>query len=321
MEASALRRRIEVARAKLLSARSKRPRPFRDEKIITAWNGLMISTLAYGAIVLNERSYAEAAARAADFVLKQSRKNGRLTRFFHEEPADVGGYLDDYAFLLLGLTDLYEATFDVRWLRESSGLAEEMLALFRDPKTGTLRYSARDQKNLIAPPDSFYDGAEPSAQSVAALALLRLGRLTMNAALETHGGALIAAASAGISRSPLGYTQMLMAVDFAIGPVKEIVIAGPRSAEGTATLLDVVGRTYVPRAVRLLNQPGDASLVVLVPFLTKQGMLNDKPTAYVCENYVCDLPTNDPAKLEELLRTRSPRTPKAATAARGITPG
>jgi uncharacterized protein YyaL (SSP411 family) len=302
MEVELFKQKLDGARADLLVARAKRPRPFRDEKIITAWNGLMISTLAYGAAVLNEPAYAEAAAKAADFLLARSTKNGRLTRFFHGNTADVGGYLDDYAFLLMGLVDLYEATFDVRWLQESSRTAEAMLALFQDPQTGILRHSAADHEKLIAASDSFYDGAEPAPQSVAALALLRLGRLTMNAAFETQGRALIDAAATEIAGAPLGYTQMLMAVDFALGPVREIVIAGPRAAEGTAKLLEVVRRVYEPRSVRLLHQPGDEALLALVPFLPKQGMLNDEPTAYVCENYVCDLPTGDAARLETLLR-------------------
>lgn len=307
IEADIFRRKLAVARSKLLAARSKRPRPFRDDKIITAWNGLMISTLAYGAVVLDEPSYAKAAARSADIILRRSQKDGRLPRFFRGAGAGIGGYLDDFAFLLLGLVDLYEATFDPRWLRAARRLADDMLELFRDPGTGGLRYSARDHEELIASADILYDGAVPSAQSVAALALLRLGRLTMDRELEARARTLIASASQQVVRSPLGHTQMLMALDFAIGPTKEIVIVGPFGAEGTKTLLAVLRSSYLPRSVRLLKSPDDTEIGTLVPFVARQGMKGDKPTAYVCEGYVCDLPTNDAVKLRESLRRRVPQ--------------
>jgi uncharacterized protein YyaL (SSP411 family) len=274
----------------------------------------MISTLAYGAAVLDQPEYAAAAGRAADFILTHGNKNGRLARFHRGAAADIDGYLDDYAFLLLGLTDLYQATFDARWLREANTLAAEMLRLFSDEQTGGLVYSAADHEKLFATPNDFYDGALPSAQSVAALALLQLGRLTMNEGFEARARAIIAVASQEIARSPFAHTQMLIALDFVLGPTKEIVIAGPPGAEATKALLDVLRRTYVPRSVRLLNPPDDEAIVALVPFLAKQGMRDGKPTAYVCENYTCDLPTSEPKKLEALLRptravTNTPASP------------
>ncbi len=307
-----LQARLGPASERLLAIRSKRPRPFRDDKIIIAWNGLMISALAYGATVLEQPRYATAAAAAADFILSRARQRGRLPRFVRGDVAGVDGYLDDYAFLLLGLTDLYEATFDSRWLREANALATEMVRLFRDEETDTLRYSATDHERLIAASDDAYDSALPSGQSVAALALLRLGRLTMNRDLEAQGRSLIAVAAPQITRAPLGFTQMLIAVDFALGPTREIVVAGPREAAGTQALLAVVQHRYLPRSVRLLRPAEDDAVVGLVPFLAQQGMRGGKPTAYVCENYVCDLPTDDPRKLEELLRQAAPvRTPTA----------
>jgi hypothetical protein len=286
-----------------LTTRSKRARPLRDEKIITAWNGLMIASLAYGSAVLGDPQYAAAATRAADFILTHMQRDGRLLRSFRNGPASIPGYLDDYASIVLGLSELYTATFDVRWLREADRLSREMLRLFTDPANGGLRYTATDHEPRIAANDDAYDGALPSAQSLAALALLRLGRLTMNQTFETCGRAVLAANSQNVSQAPQGHTEMLMALDFALGPTKEIVVAGAPDMGPTQTLLETVRRQYLPRCVLALHPPNNAAIEAIIPFLKQQPMIDGKPTAYVCENYVCKLPTGDPQKLEQLLAT------------------
>jgi uncharacterized protein YyaL (SSP411 family) len=300
MDAAAFTHTLSDARQVLLAARNRRPRPLRDEKIVTAWNGLMVSSLAYGSIVLGDPQYAAAAARAADFVLSRMQRDGRLLRSFRNEPAQTPGYLDDYAFFILGLSDLYAATLEVRWLREADRLSRDMLRLFADPGRG-LRFSASDHEKLIAAGDDATDAAVPSAQSVAALALLQLGRLTMNDAFERRGRALLAANSEEIAKAPTAYTAMLLALDFALGPTKEIVVAGPPDAAGTRALLATIRGRYLPRAVIAAHPPNDGAIETLVPFLKRQPMINGKPTAYVCENYVCKLPTSDPKRLDKLL--------------------
>jgi uncharacterized protein YyaL (SSP411 family) len=302
LDSGAFRVTLGKANRALFTARSKRARPLRDEKIITAWNGLMISSLAYGSAVLSDPEYATAAARAADFILTHMQRDGRLLRSFRNQPASTPGYLDDYASLILGLSDLYAATFDVHWLRESDRLSRDMLRLFADPATGGLRYTAVDHESLIASNDDAYDGALPSAQSLAALALLRLGRLTMNETFERRGRAVLAANSQSVSQAPQAHTQMLMALDVVLGPTKEIVIAGAADADATRTLVTTVRHRYLPRTVLALHPPSDGAIEALIPFLKTQTMIDGKPAAYVCEKYVCKLPTGDPKKLEELLR-------------------
>ena len=292
---------VAAAGDKLLAARTRRPRPARDEKIITAWNGLMIGSLAYGSTVLNEARYATAAARAADFVLRRLQHDGRLLRSYRNGPSATQGYLDDYAFFISGLTELYAATFDVRWLREADRLSREMIRLFADPATGGLRYTASDHETLIAEPGDDEDAALPSAQSVAALTLLRLGRLTMNDAFESRGRAILAAHSGDLNRAPTAHTTLLMALDFLLGPTKEVVIAGPPDAADTRALLAAARRFYMPRAVIALHAPNDSAIEALVPFLKRQVMVGGQPTAYVCENYICKLPTTDPKKFVSLL--------------------
>ncbi len=302
VDAAALARTVSAANPALLATRNRRVRPLRDDKIITAWNGLMIASLAYGSTVLGDPRYAAAAARAADFVLTRLHRDGRVLRSFRNGPARTPGYLDDYAFFILGLSDLYAATFDPRWLREAERLSRDMLRLFVDPATGGLRYSGGDHEQLIALPDDDYDGALPSARSVAALVLLRLGRLMMNESFESQGRAVLAASSQSLSRAPTAHTQMLMALDFALGPSKEIVVAGAADMQATGTLLAAVRRHYVPRSVVALHPPSDGAIEALVPFLKKQTMRDGKPTVYVCENYVCKLPTSEPEQLEKLLK-------------------
>jgi hypothetical protein len=301
LDDAAFEKTLEDARQKLLTARNRRVRPLRDEKIITAWNGLMISSLAYGSTVLNDTQYATAAARAADFVLSTIQRDGRLLRSFRDAPSATPGYLDDYAFFILGLTDLYSTTLDVRWLREADRLTRDMLRLFADPHRGGLRSRANDHEPLIAAVDDTDDAALPSGQSVAALVLVRLGRLTMNDTFDTQGRAILAANSADLAKSPTAHTEMLMALDFVLGPTQEIVVAGRADAEGTQALLRTVRHHYLPRAVLALHPPDNPGIEALVPFVKQQPMINDKPTAYVCEHYVCKLPTNDPQKLDTLL--------------------
>jgi len=287
-------------RTQLLAARRRRPRPLRDDKIITAWNGLMISSLAYGSVVLDDPQYGAAAARAADFILTNLQHDGRLLRSYRDGASATPGYLDDYSCFILGLTDLYSATFNLRWLREAERLTREMQRLFAAPGGG-LQSRAGDHEALIAAVDETDDGALPAAQSVAAVVLLRLGRLTMNRSFEAQGRAILAAHSADIARAPTAHTEMLLALDFVLGPSREIVISGPSGTAGTQALLQVVAHHYLPRAVLALHPPNDSGIEALVPFLKQQPMLNDRPTAYVCENYVCKLPTNDAAKLAALL--------------------
>jgi uncharacterized protein YyaL (SSP411 family) len=311
LDAATFERTLGNANQALLAARSQRTRPMRDEKIITAWNGLMISSLAYGSAVLRDPQYAAAAAHAADFILTRLVRNGRLLHSFRNGPARTPAYLDDYASLVLGLSDLYAATFNVRWLREADRLSRDMLRLFADPASGGVRYTAADHEQLIATNDDTYDGALPSAQSLAAFALLRLGRLTMNDTFEGQGRAILAANAKSVSRAAQAHTQMLIALDFALGPTKEIVVAGPPGADATRALLAVIRQRYLPRSVLALHAPNDEAVETLVPFIKKQTMIGARPAAYVCENYVCKLPTGDPARLATLLGVPSLREARA----------
>ncbi len=295
---------VRRCRQKMFEVRSRRPRPHLDDKVLADWNGLMISGLAFGAQVLDEPKYAEAARRAADFILaKMVRKDGRLLHRYRDGEAAIPGHLEDYAFLIHGLVDLYQAGFDPKYLAEAKRLTTEMVRLFWDEEKGGFFMTGTDAEKLLVRQKELYDGAIPSGNSVAALDLIRVGRLTGDKELEEKSFRLMEAFGAQVSRQPSAFPQLLVALDFGIGPSREIVIAGPREAPGTRELLKKVRARFLPNSVLVLYPPGPEgkSIEALIPFLKGQGMIEGKPTAYVCQNYTCNLPTTNPEKLKELL--------------------
>ncbi|HLB72724.1 MAG TPA: hypothetical protein VJJ98_01780, partial [Sedimentisphaerales bacterium] len=291
------------APTRLLAHRSKRPRPHRDDKIIAGWNGLMISSLAYGGAALEEQRYVDAAKRAADFVLSTLRENGRLKRFYRDGRAVEPAFLDDYAFLVLGLLDLYEATFDAKWLVDARTLAMQMIDLFGDEQDAAFYLTAKDAERLIIRSKPAYDGAVPSGNSVAAFALLRLGLMTMDDKLTDRAAELIESFSAQLTQSPISLNAMLNALDLRIGPTQEIIIAGNSELTQTKEMLKLIRGRFLPNAVLILHPPGEAGREIekVVPFLEGQLPIGGKLTAFVCENYVCRKPVNEIEALEEVL--------------------
>ncbi|MCH7505594.1 thioredoxin domain-containing protein, partial [PVC group bacterium] len=194
---------LEESKAILFDIRAKRPRPYLDDKVLTDWNGLMISSLAYGARVLENKRYEIAARKAADFILKEmKRSDGRLLHRWREGDAGIPGFLEDYAFFTNGLYDLYEATFDTRYLKEAKYLSEEMIRLFADKTSGGFYFTSHDTKENFGRTKEIYDGATPSGNSVAALALLRVGRLTVSQNLEDQAYKTLEAFSGSLAQSP-----------------------------------------------------------------------------------------------------------------------
>ncbi|MGD8499506.1 MAG: thioredoxin domain-containing protein [Phycisphaerales bacterium] len=294
---------LSSARAKLFEERSKRIRPHRDDKVITAWNGLMISSLAYGGTVLDEHKYIEAAKRSAEFMLSTLHKNGRLMRYYRDGQVVEHAFLDDYAFMTMGLLDLYEATFDTKWLVEANKLSEEMIELFADSEQGGFFLAGKDSEKLIALTKPSSDGAIPSGNSVAALALLKLGRLTMSQHFTQQGSRILEAFSAQLAASPAYSSTMLTALNFSLGPTSEIIIAGNTDAADTKQMLKLARSKFLPNAVVLLydQDEADATVYEIVPFMKNQTAIGGKATAYVCENYACKRPVNSIGELEGLL--------------------
>jgi uncharacterized protein YyaL (SSP411 family) len=291
------RKTLAGARAALLEARSKRIRPHRDDKIITSWNGLMISTMAFAAAVLGEERYEKAAVSAADFILGNLVRDGRLLRR-HREEADIPGYVDDYAFLVMGLLDLYETTLDARHFQSGMQLTEDMVRLFHDPQGKGFFFVGSDGPELIARTKEIYDGAIPSGNSVAAMNLLRLAEWTGDARWQDLGKGTLEAFGQNLQQIPRAYPQALCAVDFLLDTPKEIVLAGERGSPDLEALLETIRGRFLPNRVIALVSEG---LLETVPMLKDRGLLDGKAAAYVCESYACKLPTGDPETLGKLL--------------------
>jgi uncharacterized protein YyaL (SSP411 family) len=298
---------LTVARRTLFEARLKRNRPQRDDKVITGWNGLMISSLAYGGMVLDEPKYTRAAERSAEFVISTLYKGGRLRRYYRDGRVIEKAFLDDYAFTIIGLLDLYEATFNVKWLIEAKKLGEEMIELFADKEGGGFFLTGKDSEKLIARSKPISDGAIPSGNSIAALALLKLGRLTMSHDFAERGSRILESFSSQLERSPASSSAMLMALDFSLGPRREIVIAGDSKAGDTQQMLRLVRSKFLPNAVVLLHDQDNADPAIhqIVPFLKHQVALNGGATAYVCEDYACREPVNRIDEFENMLGGRA----------------
>ncbi|KPL16384.1 MAG: thioredoxin, partial [candidate division Zixibacteria bacterium SM23_81] len=291
-----LEKTLEQLREKLFEAREKRIHLLRDDKILTDWNGLMIAALAKGAQALDRPEYADAARRAADFLLERLRcPDGRLLHRYREGQAALLGYVDDYVFFIWGLIELYETTFQVSYLREALALTDDMLELFWDGGQGGLYFTGDDGEKLIARTKQLYDGAVPSGNSVAVLNLLRLGRMTMRPEYEEKAHQLMDIFGERVSGSPTGFSQFLIALDFALGPTKEIVIAGNVSAKDTEEMLRAIRRRFHPRKVLILHPEGEEGEAIehIVPLVKGQVMVAGKATAYVCEHYACQMPTNE----------------------------
>ena len=297
------------ARAALYAVRARRPPPLRDEKILAAWNGLAISAFAVAGRVLDEPRYVAAAARAASFVLDRMRPDGRLVRSWKEGRTGVAAFLDDQAFLTAGLLDLYEATFERRWLESALALADETERRFADPAGGWFM-TAGDHEKLIAREKPAYDGAEPSGASVALLSILRLHTFTSDDRWRAIAERALISLSGTLTQNPLALTETLLAVDYANDEAREIAIVWPGDATmaSAAPLLDVLRRTFVPnRAIAAACESEVAALGALVPWIADKSALDGRPTAYVCVHGRCDLPVHEPEALVASLARARPR--------------
>jgi uncharacterized protein YyaL (SSP411 family) len=302
-----LQEHLELIRQKLFAYREKRIHPMKDDKILTDWNGLMIAALAKGAQAFDEPEYAEAARRAADFIPGNITKpDGRLWHRYRDGRAGVEANLDDYAFLVWGLIELYEATFNARYLDDALKLTDDMVTHFWDTNGGGLYLTPDDGESLLVRKKEIYDGAIPSGNSVAMLNLLRLGRMSANSDLEEKAAKIGSAFSGSIKQSPSAHTQLMVALDFGIEPCYEVVIAGKAQAEDTKAMVKALRTCFLPNKVVLLNPDGLElpKIAKLAEFTRNQPSIDGKATAYVCMNHNCKLPTTDINKMLELLDVR-----------------
>jgi len=296
--------KIETIRLRLFKEREKRIHPHKDDKILTDWNGLMIAALAYGGYVFNKPKYVEAAKKGVEFILSNLRDaEGRLLHRFRDDNAELKGYLDDYAFFIWGLLNLYEATLDIKYLELAIDMTKDQLNFYWDKEIGAFYFTAEDAEKLITRRKEIYDGAIPSGNSVAMLNLLRLGQLTGEEEYETKADILGRVFAENIRNNALGFSFILSAVDFAVGPTFSLVISGDRDNEDTNHLLKIVKETYLPNKALLFRPTDEESPKVddLSNYITYFDKHENKATAYVCINKTCKPPTNDAEKMLEYL--------------------
>ncbi len=289
---------VQRARAILLDVREQRVHPLLDDKVLTSWNGLMLRAFAEAGAALGRADYLDAARRNADFLLAAMRDdNRRLLRTWRNGEAKLNGYLEDYACLADGLLALHEATLEPRWVQEAVSLAGQMVDLFWDDTVGGFYDTGKDHEELVIRPRDVFDNAQPCGGSVASDVLLRLGVVTGNDDFSSRGATPLRAMQQLLGRAPAATGHWLGALDFYVSLPREIVIVGMASDSATGALLNEVSQRFMPNRVLVgVSDPANPPLKDS-PLLEQRDMQDGLPTAYVCENYACQLPVTDPAAL------------------------
>jgi uncharacterized protein len=285
--------RIARIRSKLYAARERRVHPARDDKVLAAWNGLACRAFAEAGRALDRPDYVAAAVRNADFVLRDMRREGRLLRSWKAGEAKLKGYLEDYSLVAAALIDVYEATFDRRWLDEARALAEEMLRLFWDARLEGFYDTGADHERLIVRPRNLFDNAVPCGSSVAIETLFRLAVLTGESRYESTALQALRPMADLMTRYASGFGRYLGALDFHLGPVVEVALVAPPAGDGLRGLLAEVFGRYLPNRIVAGMAAGDPRAAEGIPLLQKREAVGGRATAYVCRNYACELPVTD----------------------------
>jgi uncharacterized protein YyaL (SSP411 family) len=296
--------RLAPLRQRMFDVREKRIHPLKDTKVLTDWNGLMIAAFAKAGRAFGNEEYVAAAKKANAFVEAEMRqKNGKLWHRYREGHKAIQGHMEDYAFMIFGLLELYESTLDYHYLESALQYNDILSASFVDQKGGGYYMTAEDAEPLIVRPKELYDGAIPSGNSIHMLNLLKLARLTGRSELEQQAVETGKAFSGSIERSPSNYSQALIALQFAQGDTLEVVVVGDRKSSETQEILAYINGIYKPGKVVLYKDPADADkLASIAPFTKDQKMVGEKTTVYICRNFACEQPINSLDELKSRLK-------------------
>ena len=287
---------------KLFEVREQRIKPDRDEKIITAWNGLMLASFAEAGVILDRPDYTEAARRNAQFLLSNLTRDGFLLRTYKDGVAKFNAYLEDYAFFVEGLVTLYETTGEFRWLKEAIALTDRMIEEFWDEEGAGFFFTGKSHENLIVRSKDYFDNAIPAGNSVAANVLLRLSLLADNQRYRDLAEAVCGETAESARRYPSGFGYALSTIDFLLSSPKEIAIIG-QDATDIKPLLQETWRKYLPNKVVAPGSINDAEAIGAIPLLQNRPLVNGQATAYVCEHYVCKQPVITPEALAAELQS------------------
>jgi uncharacterized protein YyaL (SSP411 family) len=292
---------VKTAKSSLKETRERRPRPIRDEKILVAWNGLMISAFARAGLILGDSRYTRSAENAADFIINRMLVDGRLYRSYKEEQARHNAYLDDYAFFIAALLDLYEVTRDFKWFAMALELEQVLARHYEDPEEGGFFMTSDDHEKLIAREKPNYDGALPSGNAIAVMNLLRLGEFTSDSRYTTRAEKALTSLSGVLASNPSALAGLLLALDFYLDQPKEIVIVVPRGQKELADpFLEKLRGHFLPNRIIAVFDEGDdrKALEAAMPITRHRPTEDGRATAYVCQSNTCKLPTTDPAEFE-----------------------
>jgi len=295
--------RWEKTRETLFHIRKKRVPPLKDDKILTDWNGLMIAALAMGSRILGNYTYIEAAKRAAAFIQRRLRdENGALLHRFRDEESGIQANANDYAYYILGLLELFRATFEPEYIQRAIDFQEQMIENFWDHENGGFYLTSKTAEQLPTRPKELYDGAIPSANSVALSNLMILSRLTGNTRWEKHADEMVSAFAGSIKKQLSAFSYFLCNLVFVLGKKFEVVIAGEATSPDTEKMLSVLDNKYAPNTVVVLkNSQNAAQLSGIAPFTDPLQPLAGKATAYVCTGFACGTPTTDPKELASMI--------------------
>jgi uncharacterized protein YyaL (SSP411 family) len=301
-----LRGELAASRARLLAVREQRVPPMKDTKVLVSWNGLMISALAEGGRILKDERYLEAAAKAAEFILDRMRRgDGRLLHTYTDGRAKLDAYLDDYANLIDGLTRLYEASGEPRWVESALGLARIMIDEFADPEQGGFYFTGIHHETLIARQKDIHDNATPSGSGMAATALLRLGVLTGRDDLTAAGRSALELAQPLLETQPTAVGQSLIALDFLLASVREVAVCAGADAAEFRAVLETIATRFEPHKVVAPATPEQAAwLAEKLPLLAGRPARDGKTTTYICEHFTCSAPLVGAAGVEAALAQR-----------------
>jgi uncharacterized protein YyaL (SSP411 family) len=284
---------------KLLQIREKRERPFKDDKVLTAWNGLMISAMAKAAQVLQDEKYLKAAQKSAQFIKENLYENGKLARRFRDSEAKFTASLDDYAYLIQGLIDLYEADFDEQWLSWANMLQKKQDELFWDKETGGYYFSEAKGSLLPGRNKNFEDNARPNSNAVSALNLLKLYNFTLHKPYRDKAKTIFTLAGEMMSRSHNAFAQMFIALDFYLDNSKEVVVVGPEQSKEKDAVITMLRTEFLPnKTVGYISPDSKSSFPVFENKVTAEG----RTIVYVCENNVCKFPTEDLTQARQLVK-------------------
>jgi len=295
---------VARGKQKLFAAREKRVKPFRDEKIIAAWNGLMLSGLAEAIKLAGSSAGIEAAQRTVDFIFAKMFRDGALLHTYKDEHAKLLGYLDDYAFVAVGLLDLYEALFDRAYLERAVQLADVMLREFWDERDGAFFYTGKSHEQLISRAKPIFDGSIPSGNALGTQLLLRLYHFTGENRYRAAADKVLRSYYDAMASQPFGFAHLLCALDNYIHGAKEIVIVGHPVDAAAKQLIAEVNSVYLPNKVVQIAPPGSA-LAEISPLLQGKTQVDGRATAYVCRNFTCSAPVTNPGELRDLLESEA----------------